>query len=461
MIVDPKAPFYDVRDGLPHPAPPSGTSDVLLRAIGAVGRIEVPDAPMEFVGTGFLVGEGLVLTNRNIAQQFADGLGNKGLALHRDARIDFGREVGGETAASVPIIGVRLVHPYWDVAILEVGPVSPPRAPLRLQVRPPSDSRTVAVVGYPAMDTRGGGQVQKDLLRDVSGRKRVSMGRMRPGIVQVEMPGARRIPAVQHEANTTAGVGGAPLVDVETGLVLGIHFAWFKDANSAVPAWELARDPRVAHSGVLFAEPPIAMFDLERDGRWLEVLWADRLDVLYREVERVAAVQPTLASDEMFRMVRKLRLTRGPAPENYDPHGKHTLGTLLMDAFRSRFPKLYDDPLAAAFGGFNERQGFGVDAKIERQGSSAFWRVEGAVSAPPWADMLSMPTLHLHPSLRQSTLPVPWQVESDGLLTAPFSFGTAGSFTMGVNIERRGGDPIRLELDLAECDGADADFQAR
>ena len=43
-------------------------------------------------------------------------------------------------------------------------------------------------------------------------------------------------------------------LSVRTGQVLGLHFGGvYLDANYAVPAWELARDARVADAGVRFA----------------------------------------------------------------------------------------------------------------------------------------------------------------------------------------------------------------
>ena len=45
-------------------------------AIPSVGRIEVPGDFRPYAGTGFVVGENLLMTNRHVARIFASGIGN-------------------------------------------------------------------------------------------------------------------------------------------------------------------------------------------------------------------------------------------------------------------------------------------------------------------------------------------------------------------------------------------------
>ena len=52
---------------------------------------------MPYGGTGFVVGEGLLMTNRHVAEMFTEGLGEGGLRLQRraTAAVDFKRERAG------------------------------------------------------------------------------------------------------------------------------------------------------------------------------------------------------------------------------------------------------------------------------------------------------------------------------------------------------------------------------
>ncbi len=55
-------------------------------------------------------------------------------------------------------------------------------------------------------------------------------------------------PVLRYDASTGSGSGGGPLIDLESGLVLGIHLGgqWTgsRKENFAAPAWELLKEPR-------------------------------------------------------------------------------------------------------------------------------------------------------------------------------------------------------------------------
>ncbi len=77
----------------------------LQSVILSVGRVDLPNnVQIPYGGTGFVVGPGLIMTNRHVAELFADGLGARGLVFRAgDAAIDFKREVdtpGGDRSAS-------------------------------------------------------------------------------------------------------------------------------------------------------------------------------------------------------------------------------------------------------------------------------------------------------------------------------------------------------------------------
>ena len=74
----------------------------IVDVLPSIGRIELPNAPQyPYGGTGFVVGQDLLLTNRHVARLFADGLGD-GRITYRpgDAAIDFHREVNAPPGPS-------------------------------------------------------------------------------------------------------------------------------------------------------------------------------------------------------------------------------------------------------------------------------------------------------------------------------------------------------------------------
>jgi endonuclease G len=59
--------------------------------------------------------------------------------------------------------------------------------------------------------------------------------------------------AMTHDSSTLGGNSGSVLIEVETGQVVGLHFAGeYLKANYAVPTYELARDGRVVQAGLNF-----------------------------------------------------------------------------------------------------------------------------------------------------------------------------------------------------------------
>src|SRR5687768_17244003 len=69
----------------------------ILPRIPAIGRIEIPEHPsLPYAGTGFLVGDGLLMTNRHVAELLVRGLGRKGLVFRPGytGEINFVEEAG-------------------------------------------------------------------------------------------------------------------------------------------------------------------------------------------------------------------------------------------------------------------------------------------------------------------------------------------------------------------------------
>ena len=255
-------PCIDIINGsfqeFPHPWETlQSYKHVIDTAIGAVGRIEVPNlATVPYGGTGFLVGENLLLTNRHVAELFTSGLGIKQLLYKADigAAVDFKQEVIPTAPQLITIKKTEMLHPYWDAALLSVEGLKDVK-PLTLMSNPPSviKSRSVVVIGYPMIDYRNDLEMQNKIFKGVYGKKRLLPGTLMgyETIKSFNKP----VEALTHDSSTLGGNSGSLLLDLETGQVLGLHFAGlYMKANFAVPSWQLAYDNKLVDFGVQFGD---------------------------------------------------------------------------------------------------------------------------------------------------------------------------------------------------------------
>ena len=215
-----------------------------------IGRIELPNSTLlPYAGTGFVVGKGLVATNRHVAQIFAQGLGLTIRYRGGDAAIDFKRQVDtpeDDRSDYLSVRGVEMIHPYWDLALLQVDGLRTDKM-LRLSVLSPDQlaNRNIVAVGYPALDPRNDAALQDKIFGGVYYVKR-----LQPGVVRARakvQSFENQVNAMTHDASTLGGNSGSAIIDVDSGEVVALHFAGeYLKANYAVPMFELARDSRVA-----------------------------------------------------------------------------------------------------------------------------------------------------------------------------------------------------------------------
>lgn len=263
-IILPKLrPVFDIRndgfDPLPNPWTEINNQVPRLReVIRGIGRVDAPGIPYPYAGTAFLVGKDVLLTNRHVAEIFTDGVGMRNLRFKDGLQpeIDLKQEIGGAGEVLLRIKETLLIHPHWDAALLRVQGLPANRKPLRLagSELPQPAGRLVAAIGYPALDPRNDIDLQKRIFR-VFEKKRLQPGRLMASRQTISF--SNTVEALTHDCSTLGGNSGSAVIDIETGLVAGLHFAGrYLDANFAVPAWELALDSRVVDFGVEFASPP-------------------------------------------------------------------------------------------------------------------------------------------------------------------------------------------------------------
>jgi len=265
IILPDERPAIDIIDDSysipPHPWTHFDQASVRNRvqaAIPSIGRINIPELTQyPYAGTGFVVGDDLLMTNRHVARFFTRGLGLTLLDLSSSANVNFKHEINNEGSRRFEVADVVLIHPYWDMALLRVSGLSEQHSSLTLSATPVEDfaDNDVAVVGYPAFDDRNDLVEQNRIFRG-----EYNVKRMQPGKVwerRLHKSYGKMVNAITHDSSTLGGNSGSAVVSAEgEGHVLGLHFAGvYLEANFAVPSSDLARDSRVVDAGVTFSEP--------------------------------------------------------------------------------------------------------------------------------------------------------------------------------------------------------------
>jgi hypothetical protein len=150
------------------------------------------------------------------------------------ARVDFAEELGTTEPHEYPIHSILGVHSSLDLALLEVG--GAPGAAM------PPPSRRIAldrgqqgyIIGFPALDSRR---------NDATTMQRIFAGiynvkRLQPGLLT---DWSQAMSAYLHDCSTLGGNSGSCMVDLATGVVVGIHFGGrFGEANWAMSTRDLA-----------------------------------------------------------------------------------------------------------------------------------------------------------------------------------------------------------------------------
>ena len=212
------------------------------RAIPAVGRIELNNSDFPWAGTGWLVADGIVVTNRHVADVFARIDRSSAAFVFRpglvggrmSSDIDFLEEENRLDSAEHPITSILWIAPAdeADVAFLRVsraagGPPLPQPIELADEI---ADDSPIGAIGYPARDPsiRDQALVIAIFGDDVYEKKRFAPGRV------MSVDGNR----LKHDCSTLGGNSGSVLLDLATGAAVGLHHGGLVNdsANLAVTA---------------------------------------------------------------------------------------------------------------------------------------------------------------------------------------------------------------------------------
>jgi len=228
--------------------------DQIKEVIKRVGRIEVSNNPnFEWLGTGWLAGKDVVLTNRHVALEFsrrADD-GTWTFRAPMGASMNLRAELNSESALTFTVRSIIGIHDDYDLAALQVEQVSdaePLPDPLPVVGDAPATltGRRVYVIGYPAWDgRRNDPEPMKRIFADIYNVKRLQPGEI-SGDALAEFE-------IFHDCSTLGGNSGSPVLDLETHRVLGLHFGGrFLEKNHAVPLWTIQNDPLIKRAVINF-----------------------------------------------------------------------------------------------------------------------------------------------------------------------------------------------------------------
>jgi endonuclease G, mitochondrial len=220
-------------------------------SITSVGRIEVTDHPLGFsyVGTGWLVEQDIIVTNRHVAQTFSKKK-NDGSFIFKSnpvsnqqikVNIDFREEYKIATQEEFDIIEILYIEEDEDapdIAFLRVSKqalvggvlVNISSMPISLFGDDIQDESQVYVIGYPAEDTRRNPLSSPEInaiFGDIYDVKRLQPGQVKSVNDNI----------ITHDCSTLGGNSGSVVIDLNSGKAIGLHFGGkFMIENYAVPA---------------------------------------------------------------------------------------------------------------------------------------------------------------------------------------------------------------------------------
>src|ERR1043166_1150389 len=245
---DPQAfrpkPFEPAQPEDPNKAPPQ--PQIGLTTEGNGSTVEY-----DFIGTGFHVGGGYIVTNRHVVQPWEEDDQVKQMIKAANGRARVKRLVVYFPNFAQPFpLKVQQVGSKEDLAIGLVDPTTMPQEVPALPLDPESESaavgKTVVTMGYPSGPDRLLAMVDDDEAKSINQR----FGNSRQNLINFLAQSQKIVPLttqgaitdldahrIVHDAKTAEGGSGAPLFG-QSGKVIGVNFGVFTEnaaANMAVP----------------------------------------------------------------------------------------------------------------------------------------------------------------------------------------------------------------------------------
>jgi hypothetical protein len=205
----------------------------------------------DFIGTGFHVGSGYIVTNQHVLQPWTEDDLVKQMMKDSNGRARIKRLVIYFPNYPQPFpLKVRELGSREDVAVATIDasamPAEIPTVPLEEDSTAATIGKTVVTMGYPSGPDRLLAMVDDDEAKSINTR----FGNSRQNLINFLAQSRKIVPLttqgaitdldarrIVHDAKTAEGGSGAPLFG-QTGKVIGVNFGVFTEntaANMAVP----------------------------------------------------------------------------------------------------------------------------------------------------------------------------------------------------------------------------------
>jgi S1-C subfamily serine protease len=194
-----------------------------LPLVARIDRVGAAISTIASVGTGVLVGDCVLLTNRHVLVQVSRGTER---LEEGQAEARFGWEDGTfADNPAIPVLGVAASHPTLDLALLRLksNPAAADQYP-EIDASPVEENAAVVAVGYPLEDKVRNPLFTRNMFGTSYGVLRAAPGQCTGAFSD----------GFYHDCTTLGGNSGSPIVSLRTGKILGLHasggFLWKNEA---------------------------------------------------------------------------------------------------------------------------------------------------------------------------------------------------------------------------------------
>jgi hypothetical protein len=235
----------------PAPTEEAGPQNAPASQIGLTTEGNGSPVEYDFIGTGFHVGNGFIITNKHVLQPWTEDDLVKQMMRDSNGRARVKRLVIYFPNYPQPFpLKVRELGGREDVAVASIDftlmPAEIPSLPLEIDTEASTIGKTVVTMGYPSGPDRLLAMVDDDEAKSINAR----FGNSRQNLINFLAQSRKIVPLttqgaitdldarrIVHDAKTAEGGSGAPLFG-QTGKVIGVNFGVFTEntaANMAVP----------------------------------------------------------------------------------------------------------------------------------------------------------------------------------------------------------------------------------
>ena len=234
-----------------EPPPPEDGAQNVTAPAGLTTEGNGSPVEYDFIGTGFHVGGGYIVTNRHVLQPWTEDEVVQQMITDSNGRARIRRLVIYFPNVPQPFpLKVRQLGGREDIAVATIDasamPDEIPTLPLETDSEASTIGKTVVTMGYPSGPDRLLAMVDDEEAKSINAR----FGNSRQNLINFLAQSKKIVPLttqgaitdldtrrIVHDAKTAEGGSGAPLFG-QTGKVIGVNFGVFTEntaANMAVP----------------------------------------------------------------------------------------------------------------------------------------------------------------------------------------------------------------------------------